>query len=28
VALEGYGLEIAAQVPLAISKPKVSHQTL
>ncbi len=28
VALEGYGLEIADQVPLAISKPKVSHQTL
>jgi 3,4-dihydroxy 2-butanone 4-phosphate synthase/GTP cyclohydrolase II len=28
VALEGYGLEIADQVPLAIAKPKVSHQTL
>jgi 3,4-dihydroxy 2-butanone 4-phosphate synthase/GTP cyclohydrolase II len=28
VALEGYGLEIADQVPLAIAKAKVSHQTL
>ncbi len=28
VALEGYGLEIADQVPLAIDAPKSSHQTL
>ena len=28
VALEGYGLEIADQVPLAIPKSKVSHQAL
>jgi 3,4-dihydroxy 2-butanone 4-phosphate synthase / GTP cyclohydrolase II len=28
VALEGYGLEIADQVPLAISSPKISHQSL